>query len=53
MNQTEILSQPVHDVRMLYDLKAPTRDGIKLSVDVFLPRGRQWPLSNYVLAFAL
>ncbi|MCB0155927.1 MAG: CocE/NonD family hydrolase [Anaerolineae bacterium] len=33
------LSQPVHDIRFLYDLKVPTRDGLKLSADVFLPKG--------------
>jgi putative CocE/NonD family hydrolase len=38
MSQTDSLSQPVHDVRLLYDQKAPTRDDTKLSVDVFLPR---------------
>ena len=33
-------SQPVHEVRFLYDLKVPMRDGVKLSADVFLPRSR-------------
>ena len=38
------LSRPVHDVRALYDLKVPMRDGIRLSADVFLPRGSgDWP----------
>lgn len=31
------LSQPSHNVRFLYDLKSPARDGVKLSTDVFLP----------------
>ena len=31
-------SEPTHDVRVLYDLKAPMRDGITLSTDVYLPR---------------
>jgi len=35
---SETLSQPTHDVRLLYDLKARMRDDIKLSNDVFLPR---------------
>ena len=30
-------SQPIHDIRFLYDLKSPARDGVKLSTDVFLP----------------
>jgi uncharacterized protein len=39
-------SQPVHEVRVLYDLRSPTRDGLTLSCDVFLPteRGRHWPV---------
>lgn len=49
MNQTTLLSQPVHDVRMLYDLKAPARDSTKLSVDVFLPRGVNGPLPTIFL----
>src|SRR6478672_4147914 len=38
-------SQPIYDVRYLYDLKCPVRDGTKLSTDVYLPRqpGR-WPV---------
>jgi len=32
-------SRPTHEIRMLYDLKATMRDDIKLSADVFLPRG--------------
>src|SRR5439155_26142475 len=31
-------SQPVHDIRFLFDPKSPARDGVKLSTDVFLPR---------------
>ena len=30
-------SQPEHDIRFLFDLKSPARDGVKLSTDVFLP----------------
>ena len=30
-------SQPVHDIRCLYDQKVPMRDGILLSADVYLP----------------
>jgi putative CocE/NonD family hydrolase len=39
-------SQPIHDVRFLYDLKVPMRDGIKLSADVYLPRdgGTHYPV---------
>lgn len=38
------LSPKVHNVRFLYDQKAPMRDGVRLSTDVFLPDtpGR-WP----------
>jgi hypothetical protein len=32
-------SQPTHQVRFLYDLKVPMRDGVRLSADVFLPCG--------------
>ena len=32
-------SQPIHTVRCLYDLKAPMRDGVRLSADVYLPQG--------------
>lgn len=32
------LSQPIYDIRFLYDCKVPTRAGLKLSADVFLPR---------------
>lgn len=49
MNSTAMLSQPVHDVRMLYDLKAPARDGTKLSVDVFLPRNASGPFPTIFL----
>ncbi|MBX3014334.1 MAG: CocE/NonD family hydrolase [Caldilineaceae bacterium] len=31
------LSQPVHSIRFLYDLKVPMRDGVTLSADLFLP----------------
>jgi len=32
------LSRPTHEVRVLWDLKATMRDGVRLSADVFLPR---------------
>lgn len=32
-------SQPVHEVRFLYDQRVPMRDGVTLSADVYLPRG--------------
>ena len=32
------LSQPTHEIRVLYDVKARMRDDVKLSNDVFLPR---------------
>ena len=42
---TATLSQPIHDVRFLYDLKTTMRDGVKLSSDVFLPKGGgKWPV---------
>jgi putative CocE/NonD family hydrolase len=38
-------SQPIHDIRFLYDLKSPARDGVNLSTDVFLPRkGDSFPV---------
>jgi putative CocE/NonD family hydrolase len=49
MTQNNVLSQPVHDVRLLYDLKARTRDGTKLSVDVFLPRNASGPFPTILL----
>ena len=43
-------SQPSHDVRFLYDLKVPMRDGVRLSADVFLPRAEQdLPLPTILL----
>ena len=40
-----MLSHPTHDIRFLYDLKVPMRDGVRLSCDVFLPRGGgRWPV---------
>ncbi|CAN5877332.1 CocE/NonD family hydrolase [soil metagenome] len=34
----------LHDVRFLYDQRMPMRDGVRLSADVFLPRGSgPWP----------
>lgn len=39
MTHGDPLSQPNHDVRFLYDLKVPLRDGIHLSADLFLPKG--------------
>ena len=42
---TSSLSQPIHDVHFLYDLKTTMRDGVKLSSDVFLPKGGgKWPV---------
>jgi uncharacterized protein len=38
MSDPHPASQPVYAVRFLYDVKAPVRDGVKLSVDVYLPR---------------
>lgn len=32
-------SQPVHEVRFVYDLKVPMSDGITLSADLYRPRG--------------
>lgn len=32
------LSQPIHDLRFLYDQRVTMRDGVKLSADVYLPR---------------
>lgn len=38
------LSQPEHEVRMLHDQRAPLRDGVELSADVYLPLGEgPWP----------
>jgi len=34
-------SQPIHDVRLLHDQRVPTRDGIALSADVYLPLSAQ------------
>ena len=31
------LSQPVHEVRMRFDVKVPMRDGVELSTDIYLP----------------
>jgi putative CocE/NonD family hydrolase len=37
-------SRPTHEIRVLYDLKATMRDGVRLSADVFLPcRGGAFP----------
>ncbi len=42
---SDIGSQPSHDIRFLYDLKCPVRDGTRLSTDVYLPRGGgKWPV---------
>jgi uncharacterized protein len=30
-------SEPIHDLRILRDVKVPMRDGVKLSVNIFLP----------------
>ena len=32
-----MVSQPIHDIHCLYDLKVPMRDGVLLSADVYLP----------------
>jgi putative CocE/NonD family hydrolase len=32
-----VASQPTYDVHLLYDQKAPMRDGVRLSADVYLP----------------
>src|SRR6266852_6129025 len=32
-------SQPIHEVRFVHDVKVPVRDGVRLSADLFLPRG--------------
>lgn len=38
------LSQPVHEVRMLHDQRAPLRDGVRVSADVYLPLADgPWP----------
>ena len=37
MKTSQMKSEPVHNVRFLYDLKSPASDGTKLSTDVFLP----------------
>ncbi|MBX3529593.1 MAG: CocE/NonD family hydrolase [Rhizobiaceae bacterium] len=40
----DALSQPDHEVRMLYDQRAPLRDGVELSADVYLPLAEgPWP----------
>ena len=31
------ISQPVHEVKMMYGLDVPMRDGVRLSTDVYLP----------------
>ena len=31
------LSQPIHKIKMLHDLKCPMRDGTELSTDVYMP----------------
>ena len=31
------ISQPTHEVRMMYALEVPMRDGVRLSTDVYLP----------------
>lgn len=43
--QTIPLSPKTHNVRFLYDLKTPMRDGVRLSTDVFLPdTPGSWPV---------
>lgn len=42
--QVHSLSPRTHDVRFLYDQRVPMRDGVRLSTDVFLPKGGgAWP----------
>ena len=31
------ISQPTHELRILYDLKCPMRDGVEVSSDVYMP----------------
>ena len=31
------LSQPIHKIKVLHDLKCPMRDGTELSTDVYMP----------------
>jgi uncharacterized protein len=39
------LSKPEHEIRTLIDVKVPMRDGIKLSVNIFLPtKEERWPV---------
>ena len=36
--------QSIHDVRFIYDERVPMRDGITLSADIYLPKGKgPWP----------
>jgi len=38
-------SEPIHDVRILRDVKVPMRDGVQLSCNIFLPRAAgQFPV---------
>ena len=37
MVTTTGISQPIHTMRMRYDVKVPMRDGVNLSTDVYLP----------------
>lgn len=38
------LSQPTHEIRLLHDQRAPLRDGVELSADVYLPLAEgPWP----------
>ncbi|MSP11634.1 MAG: CocE/NonD family hydrolase [Chloroflexi bacterium] len=39
MPDMSMISQPTREIRVLYDLKAKMSDGVKLSADVFLPKG--------------
>ena len=34
---TTEVSQPIHKIRMMYDVKVPMRDGVNLSTDLYLP----------------
>jgi uncharacterized protein len=45
MTDSASASQPIHDIRFLYDLKTTMRDGVRLSSDVFMPKGGgRWPV---------
>ena len=39
MEKQNIRKETINDVRMLYGLKCPMRDGIQISSDVYMPVG--------------